>query len=147
MIQGPLVDPKTRKLNVSLSLVDAFVRGKKNDEDLQLRQVGNAVDVRDVARSHVLALEKEEAGSRRMGIGSGPFTWQQVVDAIHQKFPDEAKKNGVPVGTPGSYKQQKDWSVLDTRGAEQVLGYRHIDLATSSQDAAESLWQRQKAGL
>lgn len=35
------------------------------------------IDVRDVAKAHVLALEKEAAGGERIIISAGPFIWQQ----------------------------------------------------------------------
>jgi len=43
----------------------------------QLSQSDSWVDVRDVARAHVLALEKDEAGGQRIIIASGPWRWQE----------------------------------------------------------------------
>ncbi|CAO1637994.1 unnamed protein product [Sympodiomycopsis kandeliae] len=139
---GPPVSHAS-KLSVSLSIFEPFLSGKKTDEDVTTRQVGNLVDVRDVALAHVRALEKEEAGFKRLGSSCGPFTWQHVVDAIHEAYPHLAK-GLVPIGIPGSWKEIKDWTILDCQETEELLGFTHMSLQRTVQDTAQALWARQQ---
>lgn len=47
-----------------------------------------AVDVRDVAKFHVLPLEIKELESERQFIASSPFTAQRVLNILNDDFPD-----------------------------------------------------------
>lgn len=46
------------------------------------------MDVRDAALAHVLAAETEEAANKRFFITAGYFSNRQIVDIIHQNFPE-----------------------------------------------------------
>ncbi|KAK6204915.1 protein induced by osmotic stress [Scheffersomyces amazonensis] len=61
---------------------------------------GLFVDVRDVAKAHILAFELPEAAGKRFVIQNGRFDFQQVLDSFRKQFPE--LKDQVPVGKPGS---------------------------------------------
>lgn len=54
---------------------EAIFTKKKTPEELSSFQ-GSFVDVRDVARAHVRALEVKEAGGQRIITSGGEFVWQ-----------------------------------------------------------------------
>ena len=41
------------------------------------------VDVRDVSKAHVLAIQKEEAGGQRILVNTGNWKWQDWSTYIH----------------------------------------------------------------
>jgi nucleoside-diphosphate-sugar epimerase len=103
------------------------LHGSKKEADLP-GAAGNAVDVRDVARAHVLALTTEAAGQNRFATSIGTITWQGVVDLVHasEVVPTEWKER-VHVGKPGS---GKDLVQNELRGdkASKVLGLQYHTL-------------------
>lgn len=58
-----------------LLFYDAIFTKKKTPEELAGVQ-GSFVDVRDVARAHVRALEVGKAGGERVIVSAGEFIWQ-----------------------------------------------------------------------
>ncbi|KAJ3069984.1 methylglyoxal reductase (NADPH-dependent) gre2 [Podochytrium sp. JEL0797] len=87
-IFGPIVHPcaKVEELNTSVKLVaDVFTGVVK--EINPLMAVG-CVDVRDVAKAHVLALTTPSASNQRFIISSGPFTQQFLVETLDKNFPE-----------------------------------------------------------
>lgn len=42
------------------------------------------IDVRDVGLAHALALEKEDAGGKRLLVSAGPYIWQDFSDYLKQ---------------------------------------------------------------
>ncbi|KAK6201706.1 NADPH-dependent cinnamyl-alcohol dehydrogenase [Scheffersomyces amazonensis] len=59
---------------------------------------GVSGDVRDVAKAHILAFEKEEAEGKRFVISVNTFNFQWVIDIFRKNFKDLAET--LPVGTP-----------------------------------------------
>jgi nucleoside-diphosphate-sugar epimerase len=78
---GPIIHqvPSRDKLNTSVAIFDAFIRGEKSENDLSA-YVGNWIDVRDVAEAHVQVLIQEHAGGQRWGPSVGPVFWQGKPD-------------------------------------------------------------------
>ena len=91
--------------------------GKKFDA----LRAGACVHVDDVARAHVLVLDKCEEGSR-VFVLSSPVRWDDVVGILERNFEDAVEK-GV-LSTEGG----QGTAVLDIRGgeAEEVLGFRYL---------------------
>lgn len=50
------------------------------------------VDIRDVALSHVLAAEKEEAAGKRLFIVADNFCYKQIAEIIGDMFPELSDK-------------------------------------------------------
>lgn len=117
------------KLNTSLGIFWGLLHGSKSPADL-LAPGGSLVDVRDVASTHVEALMSAEAGGQRYAPTSGPFTFQDVADAIHQDqngvVPQEWKR-AVPVGTPGAGQKVVQNSLDGSKTAKRLgIKYRSI---------------------
>lgn len=56
------------------------------------------VDVRDLAKAHLLAYESEKAANRRYLISATSFNYQQIIDIIRKEFPE--LRNTTPEGDP-----------------------------------------------
>lgn len=63
------------------------------------------VDVRDVARLHISAMENDRFNGERSFIFSGVNSNQQFVDLLHKFRPEQAKD--LPIGTPGEYDESQ----------------------------------------
>ncbi|EST07003.1 3-beta hydroxysteroid dehydrogenase/isomerase [Kalmanozyma brasiliensis GHG001] len=147
LVFGPIIHQvaAAEKLNTSVGFVWGLLHGSKKEEDL-LAPAGNCVDVRDVAYAHVEALVRDDAGSNRFATSLGPFTYQDVVDIIHEdsSVPEEWKKQ-VPVGKKGAGKEVKQ-NELDGSKATKVLDLKYVQLKQVVQDMVASLADYEKRG-
>ena len=60
-----------------LRVYDTLVKGDRETAVL-ISQGGWWIDVRDLARAHVLAAQKSEAGGNRFIVSAGSFFWQDI---------------------------------------------------------------------
>ena len=81
------------------------------------------VDVRDVARAHVLALKIPPSADepKRFILSSSRFTWKEAVEFIAQARPE--LKGRLPVIT-GKEPAVEPYAVLDTSATEKILGIK-----------------------
>ena len=100
------------------------------------------VDVRDVAKAHVLALDLPpmEVGTKRFLINSGNFTWEEGVEHLKESHPEVVK---------GPLKGNKDLpgpaSQLDTSRAKKILGLKEfIEPTKMVDDIVDDLIHLQK---
>ncbi len=79
------------------------------------------VDVRDVARAHVLALKVPPSADepKRFILSSSRFTWKEAVEFIAQARPE--LKGRLPVIT-GKEPPVPPYAILDTSATENILG-------------------------
>lgn len=77
-------------------------------------------DISEVAQAHINALYKPEASGRYI-IANHAYDFQQVVDLMHETFPDSEWIHNVPKGTPGK-KVLDDHFVLDNTRSREHLG-------------------------
>lgn len=97
------------------------------------------VDVREVALSHVLALEKKEAAGKRFVIVAGNFCNKQIVEIIGENFPK--LRDRLPTGEalkPGDFPAAGKPDI-DNRRSVEVLGMTYRSLADSIRDTVKSL--------
>ena len=99
---------------------------------------GSAVDVRDVAKAHLVAFEKDEAKEQRLFLTSGPFTQQTILDILHTNFSSEAQH--VPIGEPGSDREEvKKRATLNNDKTRKLLGFELISVEQSIADSAKQI--------
>ena len=81
------------------------------------------VDVRDVARAHVLALKVPPSVDepKRFILSSSRFTWREAIEFIAQSRPE--LKGRLPVIT-GKEPALGPYAVLDTSATERILGIK-----------------------
>lgn len=97
----------------------------------------NFVDVRDVARIHIRALEKGDVSDgQRFLCSSGAFTWQMVVDILRRRFPE--RKDKIVEGETG--KNYEVETSVSTKKASNLLGATYdISLEECLVDTCNSL--------
>ncbi|KAK6455332.1 protein induced by osmotic stress [Scheffersomyces xylosifermentans] len=99
---------------------------------------GSFIDVRDAAKAHILAFEKEDAVNKRLLLSSGRFTSQTIRDILVKKFPQ--LKGKIFEGVPGEDVEEiKQMPKLDYSQTEKVLGIKYRPLEVSSVDAVSQL--------
>lgn len=103
----------------------------------------NIVDVRDLAWIHVLALENEKAGGKRISCASSAsvFSHQLIADVIHRLWPEW---DG-PVGAPGELVPEgmKYFEVGNERSKEifdEGLEYRSAEDSVMDYVKSVRLW-------
>lgn len=87
------------KLNTSNEMIRGLLSLKEGDE--WSNDTGGYIDVRDVAKAHVLAFEKPETAGKRLYMTNGKFSVQMMLDAVHKNFPGLS----IPKGKPGHGEQ------------------------------------------
>ncbi|PWW75483.1 NAD(P)-binding protein [Tuber magnatum] len=123
------------RLNTSNERVLSFIQGNAKN-GAPPPSVYLWVDVRDVALSHILALENPEAGGKRFFITEGYFSNQKIVDVIRKNFPQFVA--GLPEGeSNGGYPQ--DLYKADNSRSKRVLGLTYRGLEESIRDLVQTL--------
>lgn len=121
-------------INTSVALLFKYF---KNPETIAPAGPTQAyVDVRDVARAHIKAMQNPEAANKRFANSAGSFTWQHVVDILHERYPDRK----IASGGDGAGVRKTQYET-DSSLSQKVLRIKYIDLKTSVIDTVESLKQ------
>ncbi|UNI20278.1 Methylglyoxal reductase (NADPH) [Purpureocillium takamizusanense] len=97
------------------------------------------VDVRDVARAHVLAMEKPDAGGRRLFPVGGRFSNRRLVDIVRERFPEYADRlPGPDVPGGGAPPADKNFKYNNDETV-RVLGIQWTSLEDSVEGVVRSL--------
>ncbi|KAH7921695.1 D-lactaldehyde dehydrogenase [Leucogyrophana mollusca] len=98
---------------------------------------GTWIDVRDLAEAHTLALERPAAGSKRIIVAAGAWTWQDFVNAAHAVSPPPKLLNGLPLSSPDA--SPADTATVPMRKyktirAAEILGLRYRIIPDTTKD-------------
>ncbi|ORX56791.1 NAD(P)-binding protein [Hesseltinella vesiculosa] len=131
-VLGPqLVSPKSRQ-DVSKGSSSAYLVNYVIGESTDPQQPPFApffVDVTDVARAHVLAVEQgEKANGQRYIASAGTFDFQRIVDYLREAYP--AKQSTIAEGIPGKYITATFG--IDGSKLTRDLGLVYTDLKTTT---------------
>ncbi|KAG7666235.1 GRE2 [[Candida] subhashii] len=108
---------------------------------------GGFVDVRDVAKAHIVAFEKKEAHGQRLVLNSGRFSSQTIVDILNDEFKEELKGK-IPVGVPGSDKEAiAGLCKVDTSKTNATLGFELIPIRKTVVDSVRQILNARKQKL
>ncbi|KAM9914415.1 hypothetical protein OXX59_008152 [Metschnikowia pulcherrima] len=123
------------ELNTSSEIINGLLKlGKDGDVP---SAAGYFVDVRDVAKAHLVAFEKDLKNERLL-LSSEKFTGQDLLDVLNSSF--ESLKNKLPIGNPGAGKEQaKKTASADNSKTREILGFPLIDLKTSVVDTVAQI--------
>jgi nucleoside-diphosphate-sugar epimerase len=90
LVLGPVVHHLATldSINTSNERIVGLVQGKWKDEIPPTGPVQFWVDVRDVAQAHILAMDKAEAGGKRLFTTAGYFSNREILDIVRTHFPD-----------------------------------------------------------
>jgi len=138
-VYGPILPHPTTEEAVKATSTPPYIinfyTGEFQDPNL-LMEPSTFVNVQDVGRAHVLAIEKaEKADGERYILDAGPYSMQQVVDTFREAFPE--RQNVIAKGTPGNYK--RGVTKLDGSKATRDLGIKYSDLQKTVIDTINSV--------
>ncbi|CCF57011.1 hypothetical protein KAFR_0C00150 [Kazachstania africana CBS 2517] len=124
------------KLNTSCEYVNQLVHAKADDPILPV--CGGFIDVRDVAKAHILAMQKEELIGQRLLMTGGKFNFQDIVDILNEDFP--ALQGNIPVGKPHTGAQHKQIGAkVDNSKTKSLLGFEFRTLKEVIDDTAAQI--------
>ncbi|KAI0765139.1 NAD(P)-binding protein [Fomes fomentarius] len=134
-VYGPVIHDVDKPENLNESVRDWYyniVEGGRLDSNALANTGALWVDVRDIARAHVLALLKPEAGGNRFIITAGPYKWQDFATAAH-RFSEK-----LPAGnTSYDPSQAKHPLQYDNRKGIATLGITYRSIEESTRDTLE----------
>ena len=139
---GPVVHhlSSLADINTSNGNMVALIVGKWKGE-IPATGVHLWVDVRDVAKAHVEAMERPEAGGNRYFVTAGLFSNKEIVPIVRANFPqlaDKLPEDGTPGGDyPGGSKDNV--YKYDNSKATKELGIEWASLEKSVTDTIGSL--------
>ncbi|CAF0980169.1 unnamed protein product [Rotaria sp. Silwood1] len=144
MVFGPRVNgfKSLDDVNTSNAIVRSLITSGK-DAQVPETRVPVEVDVRDVAYTHIAALERSTDTNERYLIAGGTWSFQEIADIVHEStiIPDSVK-NTTPVGTKGQ--QLSDHYQLDSSKAQKELGVKYTPLKKTIEDLVLQLAELQK---
>lgn len=128
----------TSSINTSMQeFYDRVILGDMDDDGLATN--GNAcVDIRDLAKAHVLAAQKAEAGGERIIISSAPYYWQEFVDISNAVAPTLKLHKG----NPGSTKGKPYPCDFKNSKSARILGLKYIPKEDMIRDVLIDFKQR-----
>jgi nucleoside-diphosphate-sugar epimerase len=144
MVFGPRLGgfQSLNDVNTSNASVWSLVTSGKDAQVPETRVV-TEVDVRDVAYTHVAALEQLTDTNERYLIAAGSWNFQEIADIVHESTViPESIKNTTPVGTKGQ--QSPDHYKIDSSKAQKELGVTFIPLKKSIEDLVLQLAKLQE---
>nr|5ZED_A Chain A, Uncharacterized protein ADH [Vanderwaltozyma polyspora DSM 70294]5ZED_B Chain B, Uncharacterized protein ADH [Vanderwaltozyma polyspora DSM 70294] len=77
----------TKKLNVSCEIINGLLHAPF-DTKVEKTHFSQFIDVRDVAKTHVLGFQKDELINQRLLLCNGAFSQQDIVNVFNEDFPE-----------------------------------------------------------
>lgn len=143
MVYGPYVDTAVyrspKELNQSnFNLWQNFLQPTlTSSSPIPPEGLHLVIDVRDVARAHVLAASTPQAGGRRFLVGGGGVSNQKIANIFRDALPQLADR--IPAGEPTRVELPKGFFTLDATPAREVLGLKFTNVEDTFKDVALQL--------
>ena len=116
-----------------------MLKGEWKEKIPDVAPVALWVDVRDVAKAHIKALELPEAGGKRLFTTPGLFTHREVVEIVRRKFPEFKDKLPGPEVEGGDLPPPEKRFKIDNEATKKLLNFEWTSLEKSITDLVESL--------
>lgn len=127
-------------LNTSSEILNSYLKMTADSE--VPATVGGYVDVRDVARAHVVAFEKDIANERLL-LNAGRFCGQDILDIINKDI--KPLQGKVPIGVPGKGKEiNAAMCKIVNDKTKSILGFPLIDLETTVVESLSQILNKAK---
>merc|ERR1712080_189396 len=124
------------KLNTSNEVINnILISGKKKEEP---QQYVGFIDVRDVAKAHIVAFEKKEAAGQRLFLEEASFTTAEIYNIIEKDFP-QLKSELPKLDESKAPKFEDTESVINNEKTRKILGFKFIDLRKTIDDSIAQL--------
>ncbi|KAJ7202445.1 NAD-P-binding protein [Mycena rebaudengoi] len=134
---GPTIHEVPTSADLNVSARDFYLRLTQPSEPKTLLTGSCWVDVRDLGRAHVLALQKPDAGGERIIVSAGPFVWQQWLDAA------PATSKSYQKGTPGAAKNVVHQIQYNAGKSARVLGLSYRTMQQTTRDTVAD-WEKRR---
>lgn len=124
-------------LNTTAEFINQLLNLNPTDEIGEYNDC--VIDVRDIAKAHVAALELEKAEGERLLITKQRFNFQLVIDILRKKFP--YLKN-LPIGKPIENFEEEivnKVAKVDDRRTREILGFDYISFEQSLVDQVDQI--------
>ena len=134
LVFGPVIHKiaDVDSINTSVALLFKFFTNPEAEiPDPMTAQ--SFVDVRDVAKAHILALELANTNNERFVTSGGELTWGETAEHLRTLYPDRKITNRGP-----GYGKKNAYHMSNAK-SKRVLGIDYIDAETSIKDTIESL--------
>ncbi|KAH6913499.1 hypothetical protein BKA70DRAFT_723618 [Coprinopsis sp. MPI-PUGE-AT-0042] len=143
MMFGPPLGPASSPsaLNISLQFFWNNVVSSETPKTAEaLSAHGVWADVRDLAEAHVRSLEVEKASGERIFVASGPFIWQDWVDAAYNLKPSALPNHTLSAGAPDV--DRKRLPSLSTEKEQAIFGLKYRTREETAKDMLEEFAKR-----
>lgn len=136
LVLGPVADHLVTldAVNTSNERVAQLLRGDWREKIPPSGPVTLWVDVRDVARAHIAAIENPEAGGRRLFTVAGFSSNREIADIVRRNFPDYADRLPTPEVPGGEGRDPSKSFGYDSSRTDAFLKIPWINLETSISD-------------
>lgn len=138
-VLGPQAFDENAKgaLCYSGELVNGILNSKPGDV-IDQHLAGSFIDVRDVAKAHVLPLEDPKFAGQRLVLMNERFALQDVADFINENYPE--LKGKISVGNPGAGKDiVATTSKYDNSKTRKLLGFEFVPFEQSVTDSVNQI--------
>ncbi|KAF1994708.1 NAD(P)-binding protein [Amniculicola lignicola CBS 123094] len=145
MVYGPMLGAVERVEDLNESnehIWKRFFAESTPESEMSDNMISLFVDVRDIAKAHVLAMDAAEAGNKRFLVNNGWATSQRIADIFRAEVPGAAERT--PKGTPGADTLDKDWFKTDVSRAERLLGMTYTPVKDTFVDLGMQLMEIEK---
>ncbi|KZL85897.1 nad dependent epimerase dehydratase [Colletotrichum incanum] len=148
LVYGPLYDASAIKspqdLNQSNYMLygSFFAPGLTSASPIPPEFLHLYVDVRDVARAHLLAATTPAAGGNRFVVSPGGVSNQKIANILREKFPE--LKGRIPAGDPTKSALPEGLFGVDASLAGNVLGLEYRKLEDTIGDTAGQIIELEK---
>ncbi|KAK6455034.1 protein induced by osmotic stress [Scheffersomyces xylosifermentans] len=123
-------------MNLSAEIVNTILRLKPDDPVPDVE--GIFVDVRDVAKAHIFALDNDNARSKRLILATARFNGHTILNTIRDHFPQLRDQLPLPNQSALSLSA---YAEINDRESRDILGFDHISFADSIADAVAQILQ------
>ncbi|KAG8741623.1 methylglyoxal reductase (NADPH-dependent) gre2 [Ceratobasidium sp. 414] len=137
MVYGPAMQEVTSMANLNWSSKKFYGIFNGQEKEFTPDVFWLWADVRDVAESHVAALEKPEAGGQRFFATAGNFNIAQVVRYIWEHYPERASAKGIPKDTTNVEYPPGGYYTADNSASRNVLGLKYRSFESMLKDQFE----------
>ncbi|AQZ14228.1 hypothetical protein BZL39_G02430 [Zygosaccharomyces parabailii] len=128
-------------LNASNEMINALIHSQPGITKLDPDFHAEYVDVRDVAKAHLLAFQRGNTAEKRLGLNNGPFSSQAVVDILNSKFPQ--LKGNIAVGPHPGQPDPTPGCSFDNSQSKKILGFPFIDFEQTVYDTAAQILKKE----
>lgn len=102
--------------------------------------IDSYIDVRDIAKAHLIAIENESTNNQRLFVRNSRFSFQLVMDIIKKNFPNEF--GHLPAGKPITNFYDEVFSkvaYIDDKRTRTTLNFDYIPLEKSIVDSVNQI--------